>query len=222
MASAMTAPQPGVRSDPPTPGATPPGAARPGRPGRRWWLLALATAVAGAALGVVIATAARPSGPDATSEQVLPGGYFARLHGPKAPPWQLPSLSRRSTTVSLAQFRGRPLVVNFWASWCPPCRKEMPALEKAARQLSGHVGFAGLDTQDDPGAGLAFARRMGVTYPLATDNAQVYGSYGVSGLPTTFFVSADGTIVGRQVGGMTEAGLMALVHGVFSVTAGPG
>jgi hypothetical protein len=56
-----------------------------------------------------------------------------------------------------------------------------------------------------------------VTYPLATDNAQVYGSYGISGLPTTFFVNAAGVIVGRQVGGMTQSGIYAIVREVFGV-----
>ena len=197
----------------------------PSRPraGPRWWLLALAALVSGAAVGVGIARAARPAAlPDAAAAQVLPGGYFSRLHGPQAPGWQLPGLADPGRTVTLAQFRGRPLVINFWASWCPPCRREMPALEREARLLAGRVGFVGLDTQDEGGAGLAFARRMGVTYPLATDNAQVYAAYGVNGLPTTFFVSADGTLAGRQVGGMTQASLAALVREVFGITVGGG
>lgn len=216
----MTAPEQGA---PGTGGTGLPGPARPGRAGPRWWLLALAALVTGAVLGVVIARAARPAGPpNPAAAQVLPGGYFSRLHGPQAPSWQLPSLADPARTVTLSQFRGRPLVINFWASWCPPCRKEMPALEREARLLAGQVGFVGLDTQDEGGAGLAFARRMGVTYPLATDNAQVYGSYGVNGLPTTFFVAANGTIVGRQVGGMTQASLAALARQVFGIAAGAG
>ena len=201
-------------------GLAPVPGARPGRAGKGWWLLAVAALVAGAVLGVVVAQAARPSGLNTRGTRILPGGYFSRLHGPKAPPWQLPGLADPARTITLAQFRGRPLVINFWASWCPPCRKEMPALERAARALAGRVSFVGLDTQDERGAGLAFARRMGVTYPLATDNAQVYASYGVSGLPTTFFVSAGGTLVGRQVGGMTQAGLDRFVRQVFGVTVG--
>ena len=94
----------------------------------------------------------------------------------------------------------------------------MPALEHAARALTGQVGFVGLDTQDSRGAGLAFARRMTVTYPLATDNAQVYATYGVNGLPTTLFGAANGTLVGRQIGGMTPAGLDAILREVFGVT----
>lgn len=173
--------------------------------------------VLGAAAGVGVARVARPAALSQGPALVLPGGYFSRENGPQAPAWQLPGLSRPALVVSLAQFRGHPLVINFWASWCPPCRKEMPALEQAARALAGKVDFAGLDTQDERSAGLAFARRMAVSYPLATDNAQVYGAYGVSGLPTTIFVSADGTIVGRQVGAMTEAGLKGLVREVFGI-----
>ena len=215
----MTMPQP-AEPGPGTGGVTrPPRQARPGRAGRRWWALAAVSALLGAALGTGIARAAGPAaGQNTSSAPPLPGGYFAREHGPAAPSWDLPDLSLPSKVVSLGQFRGRPLVVNFWASWCLPCRKEMPALERAARLLAGRVSFAGLDTQDERSAGLAFARRMKVTYPLATDNAQVYASYGVAGLPTTLFISADGTIVGKQVGGMTTAGLAAIVHQVFGVT----
>ena len=217
----MTTPQPAEPAPGAAPGSVPPPQRRqrPGRAGPRWWALAAVSVVLGAALGVGIARAFNPgSGLNTSSAQPLPGGYFAREHGPAAPSWQLPGLAVPAKTVSLAQFQGRPLVINFWASWCPPCRKEMPALERAARLLSGRVSFVGLDTQDARSAGLAFARRMGVSYPLATDNAQVYASYGVAGLPTTFFVSADGTIVGRQVGGMTQAGLSAIVHEVFGIT----
>jgi cytochrome c biogenesis protein CcmG, thiol:disulfide interchange protein DsbE len=194
----------------------------PGRARRRWWLLAAAATVLGGFLGVVIATAARPSQPDLASAPPLPGGYFSREHGQQAPSWQLPDLSRPSQTISPAQFRGRPLVINFWASWCPPCRQEMPVLERAARQLRGRVSFAGLDTQDEQGAALAFARQTGVTYPLAIDNAQVYASYGVAGLPVTFFVTADGAVVGRQIGGMTQSGLDTLVREVFGIAVNSG
>ena len=216
----MTAAEPGDPSEVPADGGVPAAAPppRPGRAGARWWLLALAAVVAGAALGVVVARVTMPAAPDPASAQPLPGGYFTRQHGPQAPPWQLPNLSRPSAVVSLAQFRGHPLVLNFWASWCPPCRAEMPALERVSRLLAGRVGFAGLDTNDERGAGLAFARRTGVSYPLATGNAQVYGSYGINGLPTTFFISADGVIAGRQVGGMTQAGLETLIHQVVGIT----
>ncbi|MBW4078820.1 MAG: TlpA family protein disulfide reductase [Acidobacteria bacterium] len=122
-----------------------------------------------------------------------------------------------SQSVSLEEFRGHPLVVNFWASWCPPCRKEMPALARVAQQLAGKVNFVGLDTQDQRSAGLAFARSTNVHYPLAFDTAQVWSDYGVYGLPTTFFIAPDGHILGKQVGGLTESRLFAIIHEVFNV-----
>jgi hypothetical protein len=93
----------------------------------------------------------------------------------------------------------------------------MPALQRAASQFTGRIAFVGLDTQDEASAGLAFARSRDVTYPLASDNAQVWSAYGVYGLPTTFFISANGEIVGKQVGGMTLLRLEALIHQVFGL-----
>lgn len=186
----------------------------------RWWLLASVSVVLGATTGVVVARAARPAGLSASSSTVITstGGFFTKEHAP-APSWQLPDLEHPAETVSLAQFRGRPLVINFWASWCPPCRKEMPALERVAKLLVGRAAFVGLDTQDERSAGLAFARSRGVTYPLASDTSQVWSAYGIYGLPVTLFVSADGRILGKQLGGLTQARLEALVHQVFGVTA---
>jgi hypothetical protein len=93
----------------------------------------------------------------------------------------------------------------------------MPALAQVARELKGKVDFVGLDTQDQRGAGLAFAKSTHVHYPLAFDTAQVWSSYGVYGLPTTFFISPSGQILGKQVGGLTRSRLLALIHQVFKV-----
>ncbi len=190
------------------------------RAGLRWWILASVSVVLGTTIGVAIARIGRPAGPGSISSNVITatGGVFTAEHGTQAPDWTLPALERPASTVALAQFRGRPVVVNFWASWCPPCRKEMPALEHVARLLNGRVDFVGLDTQDERSAGLAFARGAKVSYALATDNAEVWSSYGVYGLPTTVFISASGELLGRQVGGLTEARLEALVRQVFEVS----
>jgi hypothetical protein len=103
-----------------------------------------------------------------------------------------------------------------WNVSCNECWQTFCAMY-AFSAYSRDISAASVLGADERSAGLAFARRMAVTYPLATDNAQVYASYGISGLPTTFFVSADGTIVGRQVGGMTETGLEAIVREVFGI-----
>ena len=213
------APPVSTESTDPTVLAQRPAEPRPTQPrqraGKRWWVVAAAAIVAGAATGITASYLARPgTGLQTTSNQIFTstGGSFHKESGPVASPWDLPSLSSPAAAISLAQFKGRPLVLNFWASWCPPCRKEMPALAATARRLAGQVAFVGIDTNDQRSAALAFASNAGVGYPLGFDpRAHVAGNYSAYGLPTTYFISAQGKILGRQVGGMTAARLSQLV-----------
>ncbi len=185
----------------------------------RWWLVAVAAAFIGGQSGVYLAHVNRPNSLAASQSFTPTGGTFTRVTPTRAPTFRLVNLVHSDRVVSLNQFQGRPLIVNFWASWCTPCRKEMPALANVARQLSGKVGFVGLDTEDDRNSGLSFSRSTGVGYPLAIDTAQVASSYGVYGLPTTVFISADGKVVGRQIGGLGQARLIALIRHTFGVKA---
>lgn len=102
--------------------------------------------------------------------------------------------------VRLAGLRGRPHVVNLWASWCAPCREELPVLQAAHTALGDRVGFLGVDYADpDPAAALELADRSGVTYPLVADpDEDVRKELGVIGLPQTVFVDADGTVVATE------------------------
>jgi cytochrome c biogenesis protein CcmG/thiol:disulfide interchange protein DsbE len=188
---------------------------------KRMRMFAGAAVVTGAILGVAVGRLASPNGSGGSTSNVFTatGGVFTKEAGIPAPTWNLPDLAHRTKSVALSQFRGHPLIINFWASWCPPCRAEMPALEHEARKLAGRITIVGLDTQDEASAGLAFARSRGVSYPLALDNAQVWSAYGVYGLPTTFFVSANGRIVGKQTGGMTQSRLETLIHQVFGIAS---
>lgn len=183
----------------------------------RWWLLAAAAIVLGASLGVTVAQANRMIIPGSSSNVFTSnGGTFTRIHSTPAPAFQLVDLGSPQKTVSLNDFRGHYLILNFWASWCPPCRKEMPALASVAHQLAGQVDFVGLDTQDERSAGLAFAKSTNVHYPLAFDTAAVWSSYGVYGLPTTFFISPSERILGKQVGGLTKPRLLTLIKQIFT------
>ncbi len=95
------------------------------------------------------------------------------------------------------------MVVNFWASWCVPCRREMPRLAGAARRLNRRVAFLGINYKDQRGDALAFARKTGVPYRSVIDRDGAIGDrYGIFGLPTTVFVDATGRIVGRYLGEM--------------------
>jgi cytochrome c biogenesis protein CcmG, thiol:disulfide interchange protein DsbE len=121
--------------------------------------------------------------------------------------------------VSLAQLRGTPVVLNFWASWCDPCRAEAPVLQRAwSRERARGVLFLGLNMQDITDDAHAFARAANVSYPSLRDPSNgVAHRWGVTGLPETFFLSAQGRVVGHVVGAVSPAQLAA---GIAAAGAG--
>ena len=115
-------------------------------------------------------------------------------------------------TTSLAAYEGEPLVVNFWASWCPPCIAEMPDFERVHSDLADEVAFVGLNTQDSLPAAEELVAETGVTYDLGLDpDGELFRAFEVSSMPSTFFVDTDGRIVHRQAGLITEQQLRDLI-----------
>jgi cytochrome c biogenesis protein CcmG/thiol:disulfide interchange protein DsbE len=104
--------------------------------------------------------------------------------------------------VSLRELRGAPLVLNFWASWCLPCREEAPLLERTWRvQREKGVLFVGLNMQDLTHDARAFLREFRISYLNVRDPSnRVARSWGVTGLPETFFLRGDGSVVGHVIG----------------------
>ena len=135
---------------------------------------------------------------------------FTRVQKP-APDFTLPLLDGGALTLS--QYLGQPLVINFWASWCPPCRQEAPALERTWRAYKDRgVVFVGVDIQDTKEDARVYLREYDVTYPNVLDgDGKVTVDYGVIGLPITFFVSRDGIVERRWVGAVKERQLVAWV-----------
>lgn len=127
--------------------------------------------------------------------------------GGAAPAFDLASTA--GSNVSLASLAGRPLVINFWASYCPPCRAEMPMLQRlVAGQAS--VRLVLVDEGDGRDTATRFLAEVGITQPTLLDSDLSVGhQYGAIALPTTVFVRADGTIAGRQVGQLSESVLAA-------------
>ncbi len=138
--------------------------------------------------------------------------------GAVAPSFEMPAYAK-GEVVRLAAFRGHPVVLNFWASWCPPCREETRILEAAyLRYRDRGLVIVGVDSDSDTaGDSLSFLRQRGVTYPAGRDlRGTVARAYRVSALPTTYFIGADGRIQGPAVtGGFTgEDGARDLASGI--------
>ncbi|HEY2522429.1 MAG TPA: TlpA disulfide reductase family protein [Streptosporangiaceae bacterium] len=132
--------------------------------------------------------------------------------GKQAPAFDLAGLVNSGQHVSLAAYAGKPVIVNFFASWCGPCRQETPLMARYYTSAHGAVRVIGVDTNDSRTAALAFTRHYGVTYPVASDPAATTaGTFGVAELPQTFFLNAQHKIVDRVYGAVTQA---ALAHGV--------
>jgi cytochrome c biogenesis protein CcmG/thiol:disulfide interchange protein DsbE len=121
--------------------------------------------------------------------------------------------------VSLDELKGTPLVVNFWASWCDPCRAEAKVLERGFRDdAKGDVLFLGLDVQDARENARDFIRQFGITFPHARDaDAETQRDWGVTGLPETYFIGQDGAVVGHVIGTVDAAQLR---DGVAAARAG--
>ena len=108
--------------------------------------------------------------------------------------------------VTLRELRGRPVVLNFWASWCIPCREEAPVLERAwRRQGPDGAVVVGLNQQDITDDALDFTRQLGLSYLNIRDRGDATSRrYGLTGLPETFFISRSGLVVGHVVGTVSE------------------
>ncbi len=126
-------------------------------------------------------------------------------------------------TVSLSDLRGQAVLVNFWATWCPPCRAEMPAIQRVYDRYRDQ-GFTVLavDLQESDAQVAAFAEDMGLTFPILMDrDGSVFARYRVMALPSTFFVDRDGIIRELTVGGpMTEAFIESQVTSLLATSKG--
>ena len=164
------------------------------------------TAVFALGLAAIIAlgAVAAASGSSASGTGTSAGGATNK----PAPDFTLATLGRSSGQVSLASYAGRPVIVNFFASWCAPCRTETPLLARYYRAADGRVDLVGIDSNDSRSAAVTFIRNAGVSYPLAYDPAATAaGTFGVTVLPQTFFLNAEHRIVDRVFGAVTPADL---------------
>ena len=129
-----------------------------------------------------------------------------RIHKP-APPINIPLYNGGG--ISPERYAGKPLVVNFWASWCGPCRQEAPLFERLWREYGERgVVFLGVNIQDAHADARAYLSEFGITYPNGYDEGgRISVDYGVIGIPVTFFINREGVVERRWVGAVREAKL---------------
>ncbi len=178
------------------------GERRDGRGGSRWWIAAVLLVVV---VGFGVSRVMRdPDLPD-----FVPAGDAVAV----PPAGELPAVTLDEFEGMLVGLQGQPVVVNIWASWCAPCRTEMPMLQDAAEAFAGKATVLGVASNDDPRAARAFLDEVGVTYPNVFDpSGEIRVALGLTAYPTTYVFGADGSIRARVDGGISEQRLAGLIE----------
>jgi len=140
----------------------------------------------------------------------------APLEGRPAPDFSLAPYE--GSEISLDSLRGQVVVLNFWASWCEPCREEAPALERIWRAYGKRgVAFVGVNVQDTAKGSLAFIEQFDITYPNGPDPYErIARAYRVFGYPETYVIDRDGRVDKRYIGAVDEAALQAALDGLLA------
>ncbi len=191
----------------------------------RFLLQAGAVSMVALLLGLlVLRTLAKEAGPHLVSEvkagnTPLAPDFDLSVLWPHAETW--PAKLRGALAddrVSLSELRGYPVVMNFWASWCVPCKAEAPRLVASAQRHAGEVVFLGVDVQDLKGDARSFLERYKTNYVSVRDGgSSTYANYGLTGLPETYYLDARGRVVDHAVGEISpeelEAGIASAIAG---------
>jgi cytochrome c biogenesis protein CcmG/thiol:disulfide interchange protein DsbE len=140
----------------------------------------------------------------ADTDEPLQSDTRAPQEGSPAPDIRLSTLDGED--VSLSDYRGKVVLLNFWATWCGPCREEMPLFEQAQQQYgTDNLVVLAVNVREGNGTVRSFVERFALTYPILMDErGSVAGRYHVRSFPTTYFIGRDGSVEGRRVGAYTR------------------
>jgi cytochrome c biogenesis protein CcmG/thiol:disulfide interchange protein DsbE len=167
----------------------------------RWWKVGLTLAAIGSMVGLL-----------AYGFTTDPRAIPSILTGKPAPDFSLTLFDGR--TIRLSDFRGKVVFLNFWASWCPPCRAEARMLEQAWQRYKDQgVVFLGVEIQDKEEAARGFIQEFGITYINGRDpQNRIAIDYGVYGIPETFFIDKDGRITYKHIGAQSWETIVAKIE----------
>jgi len=171
--------------------------------GKAPWVVPL---LAGALVLIVLVWGSLKSGP--SSVQV----------GGRAPDFTLTLMD--GGQISLKDLRGQVVVLNFWASWCGPCRLEVPVLEQVWKDYGDEVAFVGIAHNDLPEQVRAFVERYGMTFPNGVDiNGGIARAYGLTSVPQTFVIDEEGFVQAHQMGAIVQAEpLVSMIEGALNAS----
>ena len=168
------------------------------KPGRRWARLVIFLLPAAAFLLLLVFAVMRVDG--------------APVAGDAAPPFRAELLAG-GEELALGDLQGKPVVINFWASWCGPCKDEAPMLKEAQEKYGDEVAFVGVNIKDAKTDALSFVRDwdLGALQHIRDESGEIYDTYGLTGQPETFFIDGDGEIVEHVTGPLLEDDLFSLL-----------
>ena len=175
------------------------------RRSKLWWLL-----------GVVVLGAGGWAVSQFTDKE-LAKSETIRLRPDAAPAFTLDAVEKGKPDISLSDFAGKPVVLNFFGSWCAPCLRELPDFQAVYERYEGEVAFLGIAVEDTRKGAADILEKTGVTYPAAFDvESETLIDYAIRGMPTTVFISADGKLLERaERDTLSESQLEAIIERLF-------
>jgi thiol-disulfide isomerase/thioredoxin len=164
---------------------------------RRTLFIAIAALVA---VSTLPATDETEEAPTAIQSGLMELGFRVFKSPVEAPEFEIADIDGNSVTLS--SYRGKVILLNFWATWCPPCRAEMPSMQRLYESLEGEAfEIVAVDLQESERAVRDFVKEYGLTFPVLIDSTgKVGATYGARSIPTTYLVDADGNAIGYLVG----------------------